>query len=159
MPAKQIKLYKQKLDGQRFKFDAHNAKMFIAFEDQAPAGCYHFTLKKDIPPKTEQQVKTIFGLLIGSAIEQVNDMGLDTSEFLKRLLQKDLPSGVPVRKDTLYALLLDLCPVYNENHEKLSLSKMNIAQTGQFFNDCRSFLASRGIDIPDPDKHWREKLK
>lgn len=159
MANKQINLYQQKLDGQPFQYDEHNQGRFDAFEAQALSGCYQVHYKRDIPPKTNKQVKTIFGLLISHTIEEVNDMGLDTSGFLKLLLQEDLPSGVPLRKDTLYALLIDLCPVYNENHEKLTLSKMNIAQAGQFFNDCRDLLASRGIYISDPSPTWKEEKR
>lgn len=108
--------------------------------------------------KTHQQVKAIFGLLIQHAISQVNDQGLDTSGFIRLMVQEDLPTGVPLHKDLLYGLLLNLCPVYEEGR-KLTLSQMSIEQASQFFDQCRNLLASRGIYVPEPNKDWQRENK
>jgi hypothetical protein len=108
--------------------------------------------------KTQKQLAAYFGLLIARTIEQVNDQGIDTSGFLKLLLQGDLPTGVPLTKNMLYDLLLNLCPVYDEEGRKLSLSKMNIAEAAKFFEQCYNFLSSRGFEIPNPDPNWRDNL-
>ncbi len=105
---------------------------------------------------TSAQRGAYFGLLVANVISQANEEAIDTSSFLKLMCQDDLPSGVPLSKDAVYHLLLSLCPIYDENHRKLSLSKMNTEQAAKFFSDCQNLLCSRGIYIPDPDKDWRK---
>jgi len=75
MPAKQIKLYQQKIDNEPFRFDEYNKKMFDSFEEQAPAGCYQFSLKKDIPPKTLEQLGYWYGGIVEGMVKQLLERG------------------------------------------------------------------------------------
>ena len=114
-------------------------------------------LKKTVKSKTNKQVKTHFGLLIKTVIIKANDEGIDTSKFLKLITQDDLPSGIGLTTDFLHQLFLNVCPVYDDDGKKVTLSKMNTGQASKWFEECRNLLASRGVYIPDPDPHWKDK--
>jgi hypothetical protein len=122
-------------------------------------GMYEVEIKKLTEKKTDKQVKTIFGLLIESVIVKANDDGIDTSSFLKLLVQEDMPTGVGLTKDFLYQLFLVCCPVYDDFGRRITLSKMSVGQAAKFFEDCRNLLASRDIVVPDPDPNWKHKKK
>ena len=109
------------------------------------------------PHKTYQQVKTHFGLLINTVIVKANDEGIDTSRFLRMLVREDLPTGIGLTKDFVHQLLYALCPVYDEEGGRVTLSKMNTEQASFFLNMCRNLLAGRGIYIPDPNPNWKKK--
>ena len=110
-------------------------------------------------PKTNKQVKTVFGLLINSVVVRSNDEGLDTKDFLKRLVETDIPSGNGLTSGFLYNLFLTVCPVVDKDGRRITLSKMDIEQAGTFIDECMNLMASCGIYIPDPDPEWREKIK
>lgn len=151
-----IKIYGIKKQGKLF-FPLHEIDNENQFEKSLKDGdAVVRETKKYYEPKTHKQCKTVFGLMIANCIAQVNDMGLDTSGFLKLMLRDDLPSGVPVTKDLLYNLLISLCPIY-DNKENKTLSKMNTKQAADFFKNCCILLASRGIYISEPNPNWREK--
>jgi hypothetical protein len=107
--------------------------------------------------KTNQQVKTHFGLLINTVIAKANDDGIDTSMFLKMLIRDDLPTGVGLTKGFLHELLYALCPIADEEGKRVTLSKMTTDQACKWFDECRNLLASRGIYIPEPDPNWKDK--
>ncbi len=115
-------------------------------------------LKKTVKSKSNKQVRTHFGLLIKTVIVKANDEGIDTSDFLKLIVQDDLPTGVGLTNDFLHQLFLNVCPVYDDDSRKVTLSKMNTEQASKWFDDCRNLLASRGIyvDNPDPKKANRD---
>ena len=159
MPKSKIRLIAQKLDGKPFVRDLQNQQEFEKFQAQAPAGCYVLEIHKAKKYKTNQQTKTHFGLLINSVIAQANDDGVDTSNFLKLLLQDDLPTGVGLTADFLHQLFYACCPTVNSEGKRITLSKMNTIEASDWFERCRNLLASRGFYVNDPDPNWREKLE
>lgn len=116
-------------------------------------------LKKTVKSKTNRQVRTHFGLLIKTVIIKANDEGIDTSKFLNMIVQDDLPSGVGLTIDFLHQLFLNVCPVYDDDGKKVTLSKMNTEQASKWFDECRNLLASRGIYVDEPDPNWQEKKR
>ena len=108
--------------------------------------------------RTSQQIKCHFGLLINSVIAKANDEGIDTSAFLKLLVRNDLPSGVGLTSDFLHELFYLVCPIFNEEGHRTTLSKMTIDEASRWFEECRNLLASRGIYVDDPDKNWKTKV-
>lgn len=108
-------------------------------------------LKKTIKSKSNKQVRTHFGLLLKTVIVKANSEGIDTSEFLKLIVRDDLPTGVGLTNDFLHQLFLNVCPVYDEDGRKVTLSKMNTEQASKWFDECRNLLSSRGIYVDDPD--------
>jgi len=113
-------------------------------------------LKKTVKSKSNKQVRTHFGLLLKTVIVQANNEGIDTSDFLKLIVQDDLPTGVGLTNDFLHQLFLNVCPVYDEDGRKVTLSKMTTEQASKWLEDCRNLLASRGIYISDPDPNWKQ---
>jgi len=109
------------------------------------------------PLRTQQQIKCHFGLLINTVIAKANDEGIDTSTFLKLLVQEDLPTGIGLTKDFLNELFYLICPIFDDEGHRTTLSKMDVEQASQWFGLCRNLLASRGIYIDDPDPKWRNK--
>jgi hypothetical protein len=102
--------------------------------------------------KTHQQVKAHWGMVIGMAIQELDDRGWDTSYLYK--LPK--PTGIAIKGKHLQEFLYAACPIHAEDGRQLTLSKMDTQQASQFFEACRAFLASQwSIVIPDPNKNWR----
>ncbi len=109
------------------------------------------------PLRTQQQIKCHFGLLISTVIAKANDEGIDTSTFLKMLVQEDLPTGIGLTKDFLNELFYLICPIFDEDGHRTTLSKMDVEQASKWFDECRNLLASRGIYVSDPDKNWKKE--
>jgi len=158
MAKSNIKLRTQKRKSRPFEYDRFNQSVFDKFQEQAPDGNYEVTYKRKLPDKTHSQTKTVFGLLINKAITQASDNGVDTKKFLKFLLEDTIGSGVELDDKFLYAVLLKVCPIYDEDHKNKSLSGMDIEEASRFFKNCQAVLATTGIDIPDPNKNWKEVL-
>lgn len=156
MAKTRIKVRAQKF-GPKLIYDAINAELLHEFEAQAPNGHYDVDIRKANKPKTHQQVKTHFGLLINSIIAQANDEGVDTSSFLRLLIQDDLPTGIGLNKDFLHQLFYVLCPTYDSEGRRITLSKMSIEEASKWFERCRNLLASRGFYVDDPNPNWRTK--
>jgi galactokinase len=116
-------------------------------------------LKKTVKSKTNKQVRTHFGLLIKTIIVKTNDEAIDTSEFLKLIVRSDLPSGVGLTSDFLHQLFLNVCPVYDDEGRKVTLSKMTTDQASKWFEECRNLLSSRGIYVSDPNPNWKNEVK
>ncbi|MFA5381938.1 MAG: hypothetical protein WC356_02145 [Candidatus Micrarchaeia archaeon] len=109
-------------------------------------------VKKYSQPKTQQQLGAYFGLALTMIVAEFNDRGYDTSY----LLRIDTPTGIGITKYLLKDYLYSVCPIYNDNGERITLAKASIEQTAKHFDDVRSFCASQwGIVIPDPDKNFR----
>lgn len=104
--------------------------------------------------KSNKQLGAIWGLLLTTAVIELEDMGYDTS-FIYNLPN---PTGIAITKDDLCMYFYAACPIYNENGKQISLSKANIAEAAKFFDDVRNLMASQwGIIIPEPDPNWKEK--
>ncbi len=77
MTCRQIKLFKQKLDGKPFKYNEHNQKMYDVFDVQASAGLYEVTIKKEVYPKTMEQLGYWYGGIIETMVQQMLERGDD----------------------------------------------------------------------------------
>ena len=107
--------------------------------------------------KSDSQVKMIFGLMIQSTIEQAEYLGIGVEDLLKYLIDGNIPKGVGLNKDFLHALMYQICPPFDDNGNRITLSKMNTKQAADLFERYRNLLAPLGIVIQDPDPNWRNK--
>lgn len=148
-----LKLYAQKI-GDDFKFDRVKFNEFIG---QISNGCYAIEIKRAVKSKSQEQLGAHFGLMIQEAIAKANDDGMDTSTFLKELVKDDIPSGVGLTKDFLKEIFYALCPIYDDEGRRVTLSKASTLQASKHFNDCRNLLAGHGIFIDEPNPRWKEK--
>lgn len=112
-------------------------------------------LTKEGTAKTVQQIRTIFGMVIALIIEGFNDLGWDSSY----LLNTKLPTGIPVTKGLLKEYFYVVCPIEDDEGNRITLSGANITQAMKFIDDTRRWAASQwGMNIPDPDPNWQSKL-
>jgi hypothetical protein len=102
------------------------------------------TIQRIGTPKTHQQVKAFFGMIVASAAERFNDIGIDVM-------------GVPLSRDMVKELMYHYCGGVGDHGESVRLSKMTTIQASTFFNNCRDWLATFGVVVPNPDPQWREK--
>jgi hypothetical protein len=103
-------------------------------------------------PKTKNQLGAHFGLMLSMAVQELDDRGYDTSFILKI----DKPTGIGISIDLLKEYFYNVCPMFNDNGERIGLSKANTQQASKHFEDCRNFLASQwNINVPEPSKDWR----
>lgn len=106
--------------------------------------------------KTQSQLGAIWGLMMAQAVIKFDDMALDTS-YIYHLKN---PTGNQVTKDILCKYLYEVCPIYNEDGKKITLSGSNTTQASKFFEDSRNQLASEyGIVISDPNPNWQKEKK
>lgn len=104
--------------------------------------------------KTDAQLGAIWGLMLTQAALELEDRGFDTS-FIYNLSE---PTGIAISKDDLCRFFYNACPIYSDG-KKITLSKADIRQASEFFEDVRNYMASQwSINIPDPDPNWKEKL-
>jgi len=112
------------------------------------------TLVKDSCPKSHQQIKAIFGLIIAKVLQEFEDRGWDSST----ILNIELPTGIPISKELLKEFFYVVCPIYNDEGKKITLSKASIEQAMKFIDETRNWSAIQWrIYIPDPDPNWRTK--
>jgi hypothetical protein len=103
--------------------------------------------------KSYAQVKTVWGMIIGMTIIELETLGEDTSSIYN--LEK--PTGNPIEAEPLKLYLYENCPISNANGRKVTLSKMDTEQASRFFETARNFIASKwGIVIPDPNPNYKE---
>jgi len=156
MAKNSIEFYTQKLDGEPFKPSKYDESLFTLFEKQAPAGRYKITIARKLPDKSQKQLGVIFGLVIGKTLAAFDDLGYDTSYLLKL----DKPTGTEVTVELLKEYLYAVCPIFDEQGKRVTLSKMDVAQATKFINDIRNFISSQWeIYIDDPDKDWDKENK
>ena len=104
--------------------------------------------------KTGKQLGSIWGLMLSQAAQELDDRGYDTS-FLYNLPN---PTGIPITKDDLCAYFYQACPIYNDDGERITLSKSNTVQAAKFFEDVRSWMSTQWqLYIAEPDPNWRQK--
>ena len=102
--------------------------------------------------KTQNQLGAIWGLMLTQAELILDERGYDSS-FLYNL---DTPTGVRISKDTLCTFFYNICPIYNEKGEYITLSKADTKEAAKFFDDVRNFMASQwSIILEDPNKEWK----
>jgi hypothetical protein len=152
-----IRLKLHKIPGDKTSFSQHLNNRLGAFFDALKPGAYEITVRKDTKPKTENQVKMIFGLMIQSTIEQAEYLGIGVEDLLVYLMDGNIPKGVGLNKDFLHALMYEVCPTFDDEGRRVTLSKMNTKQAADLFERYRNLLAPLGIVIQDPDPNWRNK--
>ena len=150
-----LKLTIQKVDGQaRDRQRIHD--QVDEWLDAERNGCLSLEGKRAVKPKSNQQVKMIFGLMIESTIVQCNDLGIDISYLLKYLVD-EFPKGQGITKPFLHQLMYVICPMTDDEGRRVTLSKMSTVQAANLFDSFRTILAPLGVVIQDPDPSWREK--
>jgi len=155
MEAVRLKLHK--IAGDKTTFSRHMVNRLGAFMDALKPGPYEITIRKATKPKTGQQVKMIFGLMIQQTIEQAEYLGIGVEDLLVYLIDGNIPKGVGLNKDFLHALMYQICPTFDDNGNRITLSKMHTKQAADLFERYRNLLAPLGIVIQDPDPNWRNK--
>ena len=101
-------------------------------------------MKKVRPDKTHQQVKAIWAMIVPAAKAALDHAGIDCM-------------GVPLCEDQVKQILYRFCGGVGENGEIVSLSKQNIDQASEFFENSRLWLAENfQFHVPDPDPNWRQ---
>lgn len=110
------------------------------------------TIKKD--SKTNKQLATIWGLVLAQAVIELDDRGYDTS-FIYNLPK---PTGIPISKDDLCSFFYNACPIYNDDGQKITLSKTDVEQAAKFFENVCSWMSTQWqVYIPEPNKNWRNE--
>jgi len=144
-----IKLRIQKLADKPFQFDQINQKCFDKFQDQAKAGNYEVTYARKLPDKSQKQLGVVFGLIIGQTLIAFGNLGNDTSYIIK----SNRPSGIEVSPELLKEYLYAVCPIFDEDGSRVTLSKMDVAQANKFIKDARNYISAEwSIFIPEPKK-------
>jgi len=133
--------------------DIERRKRFIA--SLKPGQVVVETLKLYRKPKTDQQVRTIWGLLIETVKQGLDEMGFDMAVLFPTA---QIPPGIPCPREVLMQVFYAACNDVGEMGERKTLSQMNTIEAATFFDKCRDHAASVwGIVVPDPDPNWRMK--
>lgn len=103
-------------------------------------------LTKEGNVKTHQQVKTHFGLVVELIRQRFIEMGVDVC-------------GIAPNKLMIHDILKKACGGVGDMGENLGLSEMTTAQASKFLDNCRTWCATQlQLNIPDPDKNWKDKV-
>ena len=148
-----MKLTLQKIQGQ-VRDRERAIQQFNEWLDSEKDGCLQWEGKRARKPKSQEQLGAIFGLAIAMIIAEFNDLGMDTSYLLKT----DKPTGIGVTADLLKEYFYAVCPIFDDDGKRVTLSKMSTKQAAEFFDAIRNYASSQwGIVIPDPDRNWDRK--
>ncbi len=135
--------------------DAERRKSFLS--SLPPGTVVTETLKRYRPPKTHQQVKAIWGLLIESIKRELDRMGFDLQTLIPTAR---VTPGIECPREVIMQLLYAVCGDVGDQGERKTLSQMTTIEAARFFDRARDHVASAwGIVVPDPDPQWREKLE
>ena len=149
-----MKFLSQKEDGV-LTFAPHIAGQRNQFIDRLKDGeTVEETLTVLRPSKTQKQLGAFWGLAMSIAVAELDDRGYDTSF----LLNTPKPTGIAITKALLCEYLYNVCPIFDEDGKRITLSKADTQQAAKFFDDSRNFMASQwSITIPEPSPLWREE--
>lgn len=111
-------------------------------------------ISRETRPRTNKQLATIFGLLLARIKQFFDDSGWDTS-YIFRI---EHPTGVGVSVEQLKDYFYALYPMADDDGKRCTLSSASTEQAAKFFEDVRNHVAPWGIEVPDPDKDWKQKL-
>lgn len=145
----------QKVDGQVRDIDLVLEEIRSYLESERN-GAINLSIKRAVKPKSNQQVKTIFGLMIAQTIIQCNDKAIGIEDLLVYLIDGHIPKGQAITTDFLHALMYTICPTCDEDGRRTTLSKMSTKQASDLFERFRMIMAPLGIDIPDPRPDWKD---
>lgn len=109
--------------------------------------------------KTWEQVKTIWSMTIAMTLLHCEDRGygIDYIYDIPTPEGEDLPIYVKIAPNQLKEYLYATCPTYNDSGERVTLSKMDIEQASQFFDNSRGIIERKfDLSIPEPRKDWRQ---
>ena len=113
------------------------------------------TLRREGKPKTNAQVRTHWGLVVGFICAWCDANAIDLAELLH---SEAIPPAVPVTKDVVQDILYAACNDVGEDGQRKTLSQMSTKEASDFFERCRNFAAHRWqIVIPEPDPNWKDK--
>lgn len=113
------------------------------------------TITRVSKPKTHQQVKMHFGLVIMTVKYTFDERGIDLASLIPG---NSIPPGQPVPKDVIQKILYACCNDVGDGGERKTLSKMNTIEASRFFEACRDYAARTWrIQIPEPNIDWRKK--
>ena len=100
------------------------------------------TIRKVGKPKSNQQVKCHFGLIVAMIRQTMIDLGWGIC-------------GVAPNKNMIHDILKKACSGVGDGGECLGLSEMTSEQASQFFKNCQHWAASElKLFIPEPDPNW-----
>ena len=112
------------------------------------------TITRVSKPKTHQQVKMHFGLVISMIKYTFDERGIDLACLIPGV---KIPPGQPVPKDVIQRILYACCNDVGDEGERKTLSKMNTIEASRFFEACRNYAARMWhIQIPEPDINWKD---
>lgn len=115
---------------------------YLASMPEGAAVCEKLELAKR--PKTHQQVKAFFGMIVAAAKQKFDDMGMDVM-------------GVPLSQEQVKDVLYHFCGNVGDGGTPKRLSRMTTIEAAAFFTNSQQWLAGFGVVVPDPDPAWREK--
>ena len=143
-------------DSHRLKFSEVMRGLWKSFlQSCKPGQALSLEIKRLRPNKSHQQVKMIWGLLIESIKRELDDRGIDLGTLIPAAR---VPHGIPCPREVIMSILYATCNDVGDQGERKTLSKMDIAEAGRFFEKCRNYVAGAfELDIPDPDPRWQQK--
>ncbi len=153
-----MKIYAQKIDGEIRDKEAILESVLVAMGNMKD-GCVEIDVERAKKHRSPKQVKMIFGLMIKDTIAQANEAGIDTSDFLKYLVNSSIPKGQGLTKGFLHEIMYAVCPTTDDEGRRVTLSKMNTEQAGKLFEGFRKTVAGAGIYIDDPNPDWEKAQK
>ena len=155
MAKDKAEFYMQKIEGREMFHEDVDA--FIAFKELAPSGRYTVEVKRIKKKKTLNQLGYIFGGIIATIKEEVNETRQDgVDALLKYLVDEDIPKGQIATDDFLKELCYSIAPTYSEGGRRKTLSSMNTAEANSFMERIRNILANFVV-IDEPDPNWKNK--
>jgi hypothetical protein len=116
------------------------------------------TLSVPRASKSQSQLGAIWGLALATVVSELDDRGYDTS-FILKLPDPTQTTGIAIKPEMLCDYMYQVCPMYNEEGARITLSKSNTKEAAKFFDDCRNFWAAQWqIYVPDPNPNWRDEI-
>ena len=139
-----MRLVAQVIDSRHLRYNAVMQSLLNGFLGSCkPGQLVEIDIKRLRPSKSRQQVKAIWGMIVPATKAALDHAGIDCM-------------GVPLNEEMVKQILYRFCGGVGENGKVISLSQQNVDQASEFFERCRAWLAETfGVQIPDPDKNWR----
>ena len=104
------------------------------------------SITKGGSPKSHEQVKCHFGLVVMLIRQKMIDLGWAIC-------------AVAPNANMVHDILKKACGGVGDGGECLGLSEMTTAQASQYFENCRDWAANElQLVIPEPNKDWRRKI-
>lgn len=138
------------------KLRLDNPELYESYSQSVQEGeCFQMTVENIPKPKSIQQTKMHWGLLIDKLVLRCSEIGIDTS-YIFNLSQT---TGTAITKEQLHEYFYAMFPTHNKHGKIITMSSNEWTSENQHRLDesIMNYAASQWGVVLEPNPNWRNE--